>query len=192
MGRRLKIACDIDDVILEYVATLTQFYNKVYDENLQTSDVHCWDLKTIYEKASTPEATKALMDSFVQHPTFTTMPEVPGATASIRRLIDEGHELYFISARGSKAIDSCYRWFYEHNLPLKNIYFNRDKAWLVDKLGIEVFIDDGMHNLNDIGSKTQATTIVFDRPWNRQAPATTAHYRAKDWPQVLNILRECV
>lgn len=184
----MKVGLDIDDVIVQYVPSLTNFYNKVYDDNVSTNNITAWDLKTSYEKAGGTEAVRSLMEAFIQHPSFVQMPEVPGATAAVRRLMEEGHEVYFISARGSKAIDSCYKWFYANNLPLKNIYFNREKAWLVDKLGIEVFVDDGMHNLNDIGTKTSCSTIIFDQPWNRHANATTAHYRASGWPEVMRTI----
>jgi hypothetical protein len=188
--KKLKIAIDIDDCIAEYTRTLTFFYNKVYDGQLTINDIKVWDLKTAYEKTGTPESIRALMDCFIQHPSFLQMAEVPGATAAIRRLIEEGHEVFFISARGSKAIDLCYKWFYEHNLPLKNIYFNRDKWWLVDKLGIDVMIDDGMHNLNAIETQLpgRVECVVFERPWNEKAASVGPVHRANTWPTIIRMV----
>jgi uncharacterized HAD superfamily protein len=121
------------------------------------------------------------------------MPEVPGSVPTITRLAEEGHEIFFISARGSKAIDSAYKWFYAHSLPLRNMYFNREKAWLVDKLGIDVFVDDGVHNLEAIAERNpHVETILFSRPWNETAVTRYAHHRAKDWVQVRRIITECV
>ena len=190
----MKIAIDIDDCIAEYVEGLTQFYNKIHDEKVSINDIKAWDLKTAFEKTSTPESIKALMDLFIHSEYLREAQEVPGAVPTIQKLIEEGHELYFISARGSRAIDSAYKWFYAHNLPLKNIYFNRDKAWLVDKLGIDVMVDDGVHNLDAIVAACgkRCSTIIYDRPWNRTAETRYAHYRAADWKQIKKIIEECV
>ena len=187
----MKIGIDVDDVITEYVAGLVDYYNHLHFDRVNINSVREWDLKKTLGKASTPDQMNALMTGFIYHSHFDSLPETPGAVKTIKQLMSEGHTPYFITSRSSKAIDSTYKWLDNKGLPIERVYFNKDKAWLTQRLGIDIHIDDGVHNLEQIAANNyhKTYTVLFDRPWNRSTPVRYSHDRVKDWNQVYTVVQ---
>lgn len=182
----MKLGIDIDDVVAEYVTGLTDYYNHAHFDNVKPVSIREWDLKKSFKKASSPEQMKALMDSFMYHDHFEKLPSVTGAVNTIHKLMGEGHTPYFITSRSSKAIDTTYKWLDRHGLPIERVYFNKDKGWLCERLGLDAHVDDGLHNLDDIASRDfhKTYTYLFERPWNKVTPSRYSHERVKDWKEL--------
>jgi len=55
----------------------------------------------------------------------------------------------------------------------------------------DVFIDDGMHNIQDIAENTDSWAIIYDQPWN-QRPVENVNFpkvvRAYGWRHVVDIV----
>lgn len=184
-----RIAIDLDDVIAEYVPTLTKFYNKIYGTQLDHNSIKTWELKDYYEHTRTDEETRALMTLFAHNPDFLSMPPVPGAIESIHRL-EPDYELHVITARASRSIDATYNWMKEHGISNIPVWFNKDKGKMCEQLGIDLMIDDGVHNLDRVADTSKLTsTLLFDQPWNRKNNYVRGHERAKDWDEVNKIIR---
>lgn len=73
---------------------------------------------------------------------------VPSAKTTIRRLARKGHDLFIVSRRGENA-PGALLWIKRHrvldSVPRRNVIFvsaDAGKAPEVEKLGIEIFLDD--------------------------------------------------
>lgn len=184
MNTKLNIGIDIDDVTQEFVEPFTAFYNHVLNDNapIPTS----WDLTEHLPQLDDKQRLRSLANLYTQTGQFRTAPAVPHAVGVIRGLIEGGHNVSFITARNSRAISDTYRWFAEQGLPINNIYFDRDKAWHAERLGLDVMIDDGIHNL-DAAAPFVKDRILYDRPWNR-VQGTYAHWRVSSWLGIDEVL----
>jgi 5'(3')-deoxyribonucleotidase len=187
----MRIAVDLDDVVIEFVKPFIEHYNHVYGETYKYEDIHYWNLYETLVQLETSEGMKAFINAFIYHPHYRKLPAVPGALKGIRQLIDDGHEIYFITSRSSKAIDETYKWLHANGLPIDKIFFNKDKGWLCKTLNIDIHIDDGIHNLENIGKESPYTAlVVYDRPWNQYITPNHIHDRVKNWEQFLKLIKE--
>ena len=185
----MNIGVDLDDVVIEYVKPLLEYYNHVHFDRVRPENIVSFEFDKYLPKIDSPEEKKALMEGFMHHEVFQQLPPVPGAIASLDALVRSGHTLHFITSRASKAIDTTYKWLDAHGLPIDRVYFNKEKGWLAHKLKLGAHIDDGMHNLDGIAQDSRLTkTIIYDRPWNRSVPYVAAHERVRDWTQAFNVL----
>jgi hypothetical protein len=80
--------------------------------------------------------------------------------------LERNHEVYYLTTRlGQRPKRQTEIWLIEHlrylaSPPLRNVYPTvgvaayRQKGYLVRGLGLEVFVDDNLDNVNDIASAT--------------------------------------
>lgn len=54
----------------------------------------------------------------------------------------------------------------------------------------DVYIDDALHNAEDILRNTLSTVVLYDAPHNNYAPETDRLVRAKGWDDVVRIVTE--
>lgn len=182
----MKIGLDIDDCIADYVGTFIAFVNRVHGTQYTLEDITDYSLA---ESLKHPEERiGSAMNHFLHAGELRELPEIKGAVHAVHTLYAEGHKLYFVTSRSSRATHDTYRWFAQRNLPVERIYFDKDKAWHAVHHGIDLFVDDNLKNLDKIADANPKTrTIVFDRPWNR-VPLNRAHGRAQGWEQVLDYI----
>jgi uncharacterized protein len=188
---KLRIAIDLDDVVVDFVAGMVDHYNHVFGTTYQYSDIKYWNLYETLIELETAEGMKAFLDGFVYHPNYLNLEPVEQARTSIKKLVADGHEVFFITSRTSKAIDITYKWLSANSLPIEKVYFNKDKGWLCKQLRIDVHVDDGVHNLLSVHSGSPDTSLIlFDRPWNRGeiAKELPIHDRVKNWNDILEIV----
>lgn len=109
-----------------------------------------------------------------------TMPLIPGALGSIRRLRKAGHRLMFVTARHDKAYKGTTEWLLYHGLGSHSLHMTGEKFKLQEP---QVFIDDSPHQLEQLTSNGRPA-IRFDQPWNSGCPGI----RANDWTEVERII----
>jgi uncharacterized HAD superfamily protein len=189
----MKVGLDLDDVTRNFVQTFYHFYQHTHFHRFMFNEITDYDLTKSFTKLKDRDALVKCMNHFMVHEHADMMPEMPGAVASIKRLQREGIEFSWVTA--SHYPDNVYRWFEKQELPTDRIYFTDNKGPMVKRLGLEVFVDDHMANLDNITREVgpQTYTVIFDRPWNRRDTREGVHYahrRARDWNDTYNIIKE--
>lgn len=180
----LKIGIDLDDTVTQTMNEVLHVHNSLRGEARKIESIRGWRANEYL--GISQEEFSHLLDTLAINHHFLYVDEEPAAVATIKRLQAEGHETYFISARRSSGIADTYRWFEEQGLPVKNLYFDRDKAWHVRHHGLDVLVDDGVHNIH-AAMKEGAQGIVYTKPWNRDA--RNIQWRANSWDGVYNIVQ---
>ena len=108
--------------------------------------------------------------------------EVAGAVEGVRRLAAEGDTIRVITNRlgdgsaGGLVVSDTMHWLVEHELPYDEVCFVADKTTVY----ADVYIDDAPHVLHGVAAAGRPA-IVFDHPYNRDAPGI----RACGWSEVL-------
>ena len=181
-----RIGVDLDDVVCSYVPALLQFINTQHGTEYTVADVKQWNIHECIEREE--QFVKAAMDHFMYSGGFSNLQPIPGAIETINRLKNNGHQIYFITSRSSKATHDTYEWMDAHGLGIENIFFDRDKAWVAKRLGLDMFVDDNLSNLDAI-SERGIETICFDHPWNRTF-GRRAHMRYHKWEDIYNHIED--
>jgi FMN phosphatase YigB (HAD superfamily) len=88
-----------------------------------------------------------------------------GAVDVINRLSEHGHEITFITARGTYARATTRAWLDSHGLYHELIMGAEDKG----SHPLDVLLDDGAHNI-EAARAAGIRAIVFDQPWNQEVP----------------------
>lgn len=182
----LRIGIDIDDVITASTSRFVNFYNGATGSRFSLTDITAWDWADFTNDKVTREQFKALYNAFVSTGEIERLLPVPGAVMAINEL-SRRHDIYFVSARTSNGISDTYRWFEKYELPMDKVYFDKDKGWQAKVHNLDIFVDDGLHNLVNVKNTNPRTrTIVYTRPWNELdgGQRHAIDYRAKDWRDV--------
>jgi 5'(3')-deoxyribonucleotidase len=124
-----------------------------------------------------------------QRDLFKSMPPVPGAAQSIRRLSAEGVEIRIITHRlfidhfHQTAVAQTVSWLDAHGIPYRDLCFMKDKV-LVDA---DVYIEDTEKNIRSL-EECNETVIAFTNPTNvNMNPPPTL--RADSWQEAEQIVR---
>lgn len=181
-----RLGVDVDDVVIEYVRGLLEFYNHVHFDRVQYHNIRDFDLAKSFTKASKEEQLTAMMEHFSHHDYFTKLPSVPTAIPALRAL-EQKYDIHYITARHENHQDRTYEWFHKHGLFPANVHFAKQKGLVALTLGLETHIDDAVHNLDAIAKHSPNTnTILFNRPWNA---LDKKYEKATNWNQLYHRLK---
>lgn len=71
---------------------------------------------------------------------FASAPVILGATESLNRLDEQGHEIFIVTARSERQDgEATERWLHQHRVPNQSLTFSSDKA----VIPVDVFIEVG-------------------------------------------------
>lgn len=177
----MKIGIDLDDVVIDHIPHLVKYYNKEFNDDLKADVVTTWQVvnhlpafngceKTFYE----------MWDRFYATEDFVNLPPIPDALKSIGEL-NKRHKIYFITARNPSLSSSTYDWMIRHNLIQYPIYFYKNKGYLGKKLGLDIHIDDGTHNIESVVNEG-ITGLLYSQPWNQDSKFT----KFKNWNDLID------
>lgn len=176
----MTILVDMDDVIERLLARLVECTNEKFHRNATVDQVTDWDIIVAY-----PGMTKKQVLDFMFEPGFwMTVEPVPGAAEALKHFMDEGHEVYIVTASeyeviNEKMTECLFRLF--PFLSWDRVIVTRRKQLIRG----DVLIDDGIHNLEG----GDYTKILFTAPYNRDYDAeANGMIRVKNWDEIVRII----
>ena len=177
----MRIFCDADDVLINTVECWVELINKTYNQNVKPETVTDWDATKAY-----PNLTKEQVYGVLNADTLWYMVEpLPGSKEYLKRLLDDGHEVYITTASDYRTASAKIMRLLEMFpfLTERHIIIIKNKQILQGG----VMIDDGLHNL--IGGNYEK--ILFTKPHNQSFDAeNSGMYRANNWQQVYALVNE--
>lgn len=177
----LKILIDADDVAETLQYSWVNAVNKKYGTSATVEDVTDWDVSKAF-----PTLTKQQVYGVLQEDDmWANLTPTPGAQEYMKRLHDEGHELYIVTATDFRTcrvkIERILELF--PFLDAEHIIIAHNKQMVTG----DVLIDDGPHNLVN----GPYFRILFDQPHNRGIDEKKyGMYRAVGWDQAYRLIRE--
>lgn len=190
----MKIAMDIDGVTADLVAGFERQYREAFAKPDYAHD-GTWDLHagTVFDDVS------KLFSYFDKVPNFwRDLPLVAGAAGGCHQLVEAGHHVTFVTNRASEqqrlqTRDWLEAWWPERrNTP--TVEFVPGYKGIGD---FQAYVDDNPARIDELvnGFSSGETeynhkpfVVVFDQPWNRDVPAAPNLWRAKGWPELLDLL----
>ena len=189
--KRGSIAIDLDDVLAAHVESFVAFSNANYGTNLGVEDYrdHWANLWGVENEEIERRAAKFHIPETVS--AFAVKEE---AKMALQKLSD-GHDLYIVTARRQKLIDTTTEWVDRHFkgifkdtrfVPIWEPNNTITKADICRQIGARWLIDDLAGHCN-IAAQGGIEAVLFgDYAWNRNEEIVSGVTRCKNWDEVLN------
>lgn len=183
-----SINIDIDNTVNDFLEKFVYFVNGMNDNLLHfgkrfdVSDIRQYRLQTA--TGINDDILQTLFfknDEFYRH-----LKPLPDSVRVVKRIVDAGHEVKFVTAINYEAINSRLAFIREY-FPFVDV----DRSLIVtnDKSSIwaDIVIDDYLDNLYNNRNREDCTYILYSQPWNQHVEANK-HIIAHSWLDVESIL----
>lgn len=200
----MKVYIDFDDVICETGKYFTILAKRLFGIDLPYSQVQFFNLQKSFDLDDDQYNRLLTEGHFPEN--LLAYEETPGASETINKWANEGHEISVITGRPFDAYDASRKWLDDHGL-------KRIPLFCVDKYGREIFNHDASYSmtLNELYGMTFDFAIedspaafehvvrfkncqiaIFDRPWNKNASFPNENFvRCKSWNDINALFEEC-
>jgi len=174
---KIRLGCDLDDVIRDFISKLLEFTNPRFGKNLKREDIWTYDMWNNWN--CSPEKSKEVIMEFYHSSYFTTIEPCDGAVSGINAIMP--HYSTKIITACSASVEHISRshldnYFPKLELPLYHAcshFFpingpdpQRTKAEICKYLSIPIMIED-----NPLFARSCAEqgieTYVLRAPWNK-------------------------
>lgn len=181
----MRIGVDIDGVVSDsYPAWLGEL-NQHFGKNITI--LKDYEMHLVFD---VPEDT--MNHFFVQN--IERLFEIPhpmkGAKMGIESLLQDGHEVIYVTARSPEEEEYTVRWMKEHGIAHEKILFtgHKSKVDFVKKWKLELFVEDYMVNAKAI-AELGIPTLLLDASYN-QGNLPQGVIRCKSWQEILKEIQE--
>ena len=193
-----KIGIDMDDVLMDFGVNLFEFYNSRNGTNFTQADALHFELTKVWN--CDPEKAIQTVADFYKTDLHHNASPLAGAVEFVKKQKNNGHELFVITARPEEHKEATTNWLTKHfpNLFSDIVFLNHSSGGATDPkkskkkseacrdLGIEIFIDDALHNVNDVATATVGIkTYLLDKPWNRNGELHSSVKRIFHFDEVI-------
>ena len=172
----MTILVDMDDVLEQLVAGWVAYLNERFGTNKSTEDVRSWNVSLAFPELTHEQVYSAVSDDHL----WDFVKPMPGAVETLKKLIDEGHEVYIVTATGYETLRAkmekvLFRYF--PFLSWKQVIITENKQMIRG----DILIDDGPHNMTGETYKK----ILFSANHNRDFDeAAVGAERVENWDEV--------
>ncbi len=193
--KKLIIAIDFDDVLVESSRLLPALFNKKYNTNLRFEDMYC----ARYEAFGVTTQLEAIrrLHAVMETPEYIDIPPTKNAIEVVKRLA-QNHELHVVTGRASflepythttleKYFPGCFASV-EHTNHFHDGGTNtirRTKSEVCQQLKANILIDDLPSHIDDVLQSGVSEVVLFGQyPWNKDITVEPAVRRCNDWSAV--------
>lgn len=170
----IKVGTDLDDCVLDYVGTFSEFCRERYGTTFMFEDFTEYDFSKVMQ--TDREVVIRYIKEFNNSKTLLDTEPIP-TYGEIEQIASVG-QIIPITAR-PRDLGYATRIYLDYHFPgfFQEVNFSRDpktkkrdyynKARICKRLGIDVMIEDNLKYATacaDAGVRT----LLFDRPWNRR------------------------
>lgn len=160
----MRLCFDVDNVLCNTTKCVLDYIN----EWLAGADLKIEDLKSYWIEDALPERYKWVVPlAFQQSEMWKNVKMIDGAAATIEKLYNDEHEIYFATATTAENFRKKLS-FLERNLPFFPKGYIKQNSISIKKkqlLDVDVLVDD--YNGNLTGRRCYIS-LCYDYPWNRE------------------------
>ncbi len=188
-----KIGIDLDDILLDFNGAFIEYHNSKYGTTLKKENTTTFFLEEILD-IPREEAMLRLRDFYLSSHHEEAAP-IDGAVEALVDLA-RTNKLLIISASPEEIRIRIESWLKKHFInTFESIHFTRKmstdthslkKSEVCQSLGIDVFVDDALHNAENI-AECGIPVLLLDRPWN-QGEVPKLVTRVYSWSEIVKKL----
>lgn len=187
----MKIGIDIDDTVMntfDVIEEAARYFDKYFLENKGYQDITKYDFHERFYWTS--EEKKDFFNYFRKNKLYLKAKPKGDALYYLEKLYNEGYEIYFLTRRKKdEKLDILS--ITKNDLISKDFKFTdcyiglSKKGEACKSLGIDVFIDDAVIQIEDVNNYG-IKTILIDNWYNKEYKGL----RAKNFQEIYNIIRK--
>ena len=193
----MNIYIDFDDCLCETARHFCILVKELFNKDVPYEDIQFFNLQKSFDL--TEKEYEYMMLEAHKPEYLLAYEETPGASETINRWIDEGHDVSIITGRPSLAYDASRKWLDEHGLERVKLYclnkYGRDNfiknsefnLELEDyyKMHFDVAVEDSPLAFKFFDHLPDLKVMVFDRPWNHEHQLPGDNFvRCPDWKTI--------
>lgn len=190
----MRIGIDIDDTITNSSDVFIEYAKKYNKDNNILHKIDNTILDTEKSFGWKKEDQIYFLNKYLKEILQKVNPK-PNSIEVINKLKNEGHEIYFITARSDKEINDSMFKLTENWLKQNNYEYNflitesKDKLNSCIKNKIDVFIDDSYSNCKLIKDSMTIPVLLFSTRYNLNVKDDSL-IRVNDWFEIYNYLNK--
>ena len=199
-GRRIYV--DIDDVLSQTLASLTDLLAEVHGRQVSYEEVTHFDLGKSF--GLDPQQIEEFFDLAHQESVMRSIALVEGAPAALGHWHSEGYEVHLLTGRPPSTEKATRQWLADHAIPHASLSFvdkdGRAKSWpqgvrpltLHDVAEMEfcLAVEDSLEVAAFLAEHLEIEVALMDRPWNRDLDGVLPKVRGRlirchGWSEVI-------
>ncbi|HJV31769.1 MAG TPA: HAD family acid phosphatase [Bacillales bacterium] len=187
----MKFGFDIDDTLINLREHAFHLYNKKLNKHIELDVFHSLKTLEIHEPFGlTAEEGGKMWNSLLEEIYYTNCPSFPFATEMLHELENNGHEVYYITARTKDNGERTKKWLIENGFPVHDDRFfygmnDEEKVHIIEELGLDYFFDDKPAVLETLVDKS-VRIFAKSNPYNQHLDIP----RISDWVELRKIMNE--
>lgn len=170
----MRIGIDLDEIVADTMPAIVNFHNEKYGTDLKKNHFHSYRFWEVWG-GTRDEAIKKIYE-FSETDHFVKINPVAGSLNAIKKLKENGHELFVITGRQNEIIKKTEEWIEKHFPEVfSGIHFANSygftgqplkKSAICSQLNIEIMIEDDIDHAKDL-AEAGIRVFLFDQPWNQ-------------------------
>ena len=181
----MKIAIDIDGVILDIIRTYCEIYNKRYGTNYQKKDITTWDFFKDWN-ITEEEAFKIFYEIYADS---RNVPFIDDDAPKIMKKLNERYDLDIVSARlpqyRSSIIDKLESHGVKEGIQYTELILLHHRPYDIKlKENYDLYVDDNPNLVEPIKMMKSRMLLLFDQPWNQNSVCEDNVHRVYNWEEV--------
>lgn len=193
----MKVYVDFDDCLCETAKAFTEIAKEHFNRDVPYEKVRFFDLQKSFNLND--EEYDQLMKEGHRPEVLLSYDETPGATKTLNKWIDEGHEVFVITGRPYSAYEPSRQWLDEHGLKRAKLFclnkygrdfFYKDTEYSLEledyyKMTFDIAVEDSPMAFKFFDHMPELKVYVVDRPWNQECELPGANYkRCLNWQEI--------
>lgn len=179
-NKDITILIDIDDTSNDLCERWCKYLNNKYGTKVKYTDMIEWDVTKVFPTLTKKQVYGPLyLQSF-----WATVGPRPYARRYIKKLVDEGYNVYFCTATDYRNVKAKYETLIKKYFP----FMSWDKVIVTSNkqmLKADFLVDDGVHNLEN----GDYYKILMSAPHNLSYNAKKNNmYRVDDWKETYELI----
>jgi len=185
----MKIAIDIDGVLLDIIIPYIEIFNQRYNTKYKKKDVSNWDF---YKEWNINE-DEAFEIFYEIYENTMSVPFIDEDAPIFINKLNNLHDLYILSARASEYRTQIIEKLNSHNIEKESHYID---LILVSHLPydlkitqpFDIYVDDNPNLAKAIEKTDDKYLLLYDQPWNQKIENTNNIIRVFNWKDIYTIL----
>ncbi len=185
----MRIAVDIDGVLLDIMVTYCEIFNKKNKTNYQKKDVKNWEFFKDW-KISEQEAYEIFYEIYEDS---MLVPFIDAKAPSIMKELNKIHEVYIVTARQPKyripILKKLSSHYVRRNVEYQELILLHPKPYDIKlRKNFDIYIDDNPNLANPIKKLKGRILLLFDQPWNQHVNIERNINRVFNWDDIYQFI----
>lgn len=189
MIRKLRIAVDIDGVLLDLIVNFCNIFNKKHGTSYNKNDIKNWEFFHDWN-ISEEEAFEIFFEIYEN---TMSVPFIDETAPDYMEKLNKTHEVYILSARASEYRAQIIEKLNLHGIKKGDQYIDlilvQAKPYAFKQYHeFDVYVDDNPHLADAIQLIEERYLLLFNQPWNQDFICEKNIIRIHNWMEVYNTI----